>query len=41
MTHALGEMTFALRHDINTLAAAVNKLREDIDRLKQGGGPTP
>ncbi len=34
-------MTLALRHDINTLAAAVNKLREDIDRLKQGGGPTP
>jgi hypothetical protein len=49
--HAIADNTRALRHDINTLAAAVNQLRQDltslkdelrqasVDRLKQGGAP--
>jgi hypothetical protein len=35
--HAIADNTLALRHDINTLAAAINQLRADVDALKKEG----
>lgn len=34
--HALAVVQDKLRQDINTIAAAVNQLRQDVDALKQG-----
>ena len=33
LTNAIADNTLTLRHDINTLAAAVTQLRQDVDKL--------
>ena len=36
LTNAIADNNLILRNDINTLADAVNQIRQDIEKLKQG-----